>query len=91
MKRHTWIDTLKEILKELSIIPLFVLFIAIIVLIRYLLPDGILKNLPFEVLCALGIIVILGVLYAIAGIVVIIPKIRAKKDQTTKDEDEHTN
>ena len=91
MKRNKWIDTLKEILKELSVIPLFFLFLAIIVLVGYLLPNSILKNLPFEVFCALGIIVILGILYAIASIVAIIQKIRAKKEKTTKDENQHSN
>ena len=85
MKKNTWIDTLKELLKELSIIPLFALFLAIILLIVYLLPDGLVKNLPFEVLCVLGVIVILGVLYAICGIVALIQKIRAKKGKTMSD------
>ena len=80
MKKTTWIDTLKE----LSIIPLFALFLAIVLLIGYLLPDGLLKNLPFEVLCVLGVIVILGVLYAICGIAVRIRKIRAKKGKTVR-------
>ena len=91
MKKYTWIDTLKELLKELSIIPLFALFLAIIILIGYLLPDGLLKNLPFEVLCVLGVIVILGVLYAICGIVVRIQKIRAKKGKTTLDKDKNSD
>ena len=87
MKKYTWIDTLKELLKELSIIPLLSLFLTIILLIGYLLPDGSLKNIPFEVLCVLGVIVILGVLYAICGIVALIQKIRAKKGKTTLDKD----
>lgn len=87
MKKYTWIDTLKELLKELSIIPLFALLLAIILLIGCLLPDGLLKNLPFEVLCVLGVIVILGVSYAICGIVVRIRKIRAKNGKTTPDKD----
>ena len=91
MKKNTWIDTLKELLKELSIIPLFALFLAIILLIGYLLPDGLLKNLPFEVLCVLGVIVILGVLYAICGIVARIQKIRAKKSKTTLDKDKSSD
>ena len=91
MKKYTWINTLKELLKELSIIPLFALFLAIILLIGYLLPDGLLKNLPFEVLCVLGVIVILGVLYAICGIVVRIQKIRAKKGKTTLDKDKNSD
>ena len=90
MKKNTWID-LKELLKELSIIPLFALFLAIILLIGYLLPDGLLKNLPFEVLCVLGVIVILGVLYAICGIVARIKKIRAKKNKTTLDKDKSSD
>ena len=91
MKKYTWIDTLKELLKELSIILLFALLLAIILLIGYLLPDGLLKNLPFEVLCVLGVIVILGVLYAICGIAVRIRKIRAKKGKTTPDKDKSSD
>ena len=91
MKKYTWIDTLKELLKELSIIPLFALLLAIILLIGYLLPDGLLKNLPFEVLCVLGVIVILGVLYAICGIVARIQKIRAKKNKITLDKDKSSD
>ena len=91
MKKNTWIDTLKELLKELSIIPLFALFLAIILLIGYLLPDALLKNLPFEVLCVLGVIVILGVLYAICGIVALIQKIRTKKNKITLDQDKSSD
>ena len=91
MKKYTWIDTLKELLKELSIIPLFALFLAIILLVGYLLPDGLLKNLPFEVLCVLGVIVILGVLYAICGIVARTQKIRAKKNKITLDKDKSSD
>ena len=91
MKKNTWIDTLKELLIELSIIPLFALFLAIILLIGYLLPDGLLKNLPFEVLCVLGVIVILGVLYAICGIVARIQKIRSNKNKITLDKDKSSD
>ena len=91
MKKNKRIDTLKEILKELSTIPLLFGLLAIIGLVGYLLPDSILKNLPFEVLCVLGVIVILGILYAIAGIVAIIQKNRAKKDKSTKDEKQRSN
>jgi len=91
MKKNTWIDTLKELLIELSIIPLLALFLAIVVLIGYLLPDGLLKNLPFEALCVLGVIVILGVLYAICGIVALIQKIRAKKNKITPDKDKSSD
>ena len=91
MKKNKRIDTLKEILKELSTIPLLFGLLAIIGLVVYLLPDSILKNLPFEVLCVLGVIVILGILYAIAGIVATIQKNRAKKDKSTKDEKQRSN
>ena len=91
MKKNKRIDTLKEILTELSTIPLLFGLLAIIGLVGYLLPDSILKNLPFEVLCVLGVIVILGILYAIAGIVAIIQKNRAKKDKSTKDEKQRSN
>ena len=86
MKKYTW----KELFKELSIIPLLALFLGITVLIGYLLPDGLLKNLPFEVLCVLGVIVILEVLYAICGIGVLIQKIR-KKGKTTPDKDNRSD
>ena len=91
MKKNKRIDALKEILKELSTIPLLFGLLAIIGLVGYLLPDSILKDLPFEVLCVLGVIVILGILYAIAGIVAIIQKNRAKKDKSTKDEKQRSN
>ena len=91
MKKNKRIDTLKEILKELSTIPVLFGLLAIIGLVGYLLPDSILKNLPFEVLCVLGVVVILGILYAIAGIVAIIQKNRAKKDKSTKDEKQRSN
>ena len=91
MKRYTWLDTLKEVLKELSVLLLLALFLATILLIAFLLPDGFLKNLPFEVLCVLGVIVILGFLFAISGIVVMIQKIRAKKGKKTNHKDEHSN
>ena len=87
MKKNKRIDTLKEILKELSTIPVLFGLLAIIGLVGYLLPDSILKNLPFEVLCVLGAVVILGILYAIAGILAIIQKNGAKKDKSTKDEE----
>ena len=91
MKKNKRIDTLKEILKELSTIPMLFGLLAIIGLVGYLLPDSILKNLPFEVLCVLGVVVLLGILYAIAGIVAIIQKNRAKKDKSTKDEKQRSN
>ena len=91
MKKNKRIDTLKEILKELSTILLLFALLAIIGLVGYLLPDSILKKLPFEVLCVLGVIVILGILYAIAGIVAIIQKNRAKKDKSTKDEKQRSD
>ena len=91
MKRNTWLDTLKEVLKELSILLLLALILAIIFLIAFLLPDSFLKNLPFEVLCVLGVIAILGFLFAISGIVVMIQRIRTKKGKKTNPEDEHAN
>ena len=87
MKKHTWVDTLKELLKELSVIPLFALFLSVAILVGLLLPDGFLKNLPIEVLFVLAVIVILAVLYAISGIVMVIQKIKAKRGQDVKDAD----
>ena len=89
MKKRRRSDTAKEfvkaLLRELSVIPVYVLFGLIVLLIGYFLPDW----FPFEVLCVLGIIVILGFLYAVAGVVTVMQKIRSRRNQTTQDTDTH--
>ncbi|MBR3751496.1 MAG: hypothetical protein IKK58_06955 [Clostridia bacterium] len=81
MKKHPRSDTLKEVLKELSVIPLLVLFLSISLLIGYLLPDSFLKGSPIEALYLLTAIIILTVLYTISGIIGAIQKIKARKEK----------
>ena len=78
MKKHKWLNTLKEILKELSIIPIFCVFLAIALLIAFLLPDNFFDIFPTEVMFVFAAVAILAVLYAIAGIVTLIRKIKKK-------------
>ena len=73
-KDKKWLRTLKEIFTELSVIPVFIGFMAIAVLIIFLLPDGFVTSIPFEVLMIITAVVILIVLYAVAGIVSLIQK-----------------
>ena len=77
---------LKEILLELSVIPVFFAFLAIVLLIGLLLPDSFMRNLPFEVLIILAIVSVLAVLYAASGIIAIFQKIRCKKTNPNRDE-----
>mgnify|MGYP003296886911 CR=1 FL=1 len=39
MKKHKWFHTLKEILAELSVIPIFCIFLAVAIAIYFALPD----------------------------------------------------
>ena len=80
------LKTLKEILMELSVIPVFCVFLAIVLLIGFLLPDSFMRNLPFEALIILAIVAVLAVLYAVSGIIAIFQNIKCKK--TNPDEGE---
>lgn len=74
-------NSLKEILKELSVIPIFFVFLAFVLLMAWLLPDGFVKTLPFEALVAIAVLVILAVLYIVSGIIALIKKYHSKKSQ----------
>ena len=80
------LKTLKEILMELSVIPVFCVFLAIVLLVGFLLPDSSMRNLPFEALIILATVVVLAVLYVVSGIIAIFQKIKSKK--TIPDEGE---
>lgn len=73
------LDKMKEILKELSVIPLFFAFLAVVLLIGWILPDGLVKLLPFELLMFLGVLAVLALLYIISAVVSVIQKIKSRK------------
>ena len=85
MKKHKWFHTLKEFLAELSVIPIFCIFLAIAIAIYFALPEGFFDIFPAEALIVLAVVAILAFLYAIAGIVSIVQKI--KERNKTKDVD----
>ena len=82
-KDKKWLRTLKEIFTELSVIPVFIGFMAVAVLIIFLLPDGFVTSIPFEVLMIITAVVVLIVLYAVAGIVSLLQKKKKCKTDTS--------
>ena len=85
-KDKNWIRTLKEIFIELSVIPVFIGFMAVAVLIVFLLPDGFVTSIPFEVLLIITAVVVLIVLYAVAGIVFLLQKRKKRKTDTSTEQ-----
>ena len=85
MKKHKWFHTLKEFLAELSVIPIFCIFLAIAIAIGFALPDGFFDIFPTEAIFVLAVVAILAFLYAIAGVVTVVKKL--KKRNENKDED----
>ena len=85
MKKHKWFQTLKRILAELSVIPIFCILLAVAIAICFALPDGFFDIFPAEALIVLAVVAILAFLYAIAGVVTVVKKI--KKRNENKDED----
>lgn len=85
MKKHKWFHTLKEILAELSVIPIFCIFLAVAIAIGFALPDGFFDIFPIEAIFVLAVVAILALLYAVAGVVTVVQK--AKKRCKSKDED----
>ena len=85
MKKHKWFHTLKEILAELSVIPIFCIFLAVAIAIGFALPDGFFDIFPIEAIFVLAVVAILSLLYAIAGVVTVVQKV--KKRCKSKDED----
>ena len=86
MKKHKWFHTLKEILAELSVIPIFCIFLAVAIAIGFALPDGFFDIFPAEALIVLAVVAILAFLYAIAGVVTVVQKI-IKRDKNKDDSD----
>ena len=84
MKNHNRFQTLKEFLAELSVIPIFCLFLAIAIAIGFVLPDGFLKIFPAEAVFVLAAVAILALLYAIAGIVTVFQKIKERNNSNRK-------
>ena len=78
--RYTWIDGMKEVLKELLVVVLYFGICIVALIIGALLPIDF-AELPFEVLMILAVAAILAILYMIAAIVTIIIKIKAKVKQ----------
>ena len=78
--RYTWIDGMKEVLKELLVVVLYFGICIVALIICALLPIDF-AELPFEVLMILAVAAILAILYMIAAIVTIIIKIKAKVKQ----------
>lgn len=71
-------ETFFEIIKELSIIPLFLAVFALILAVTFIFPAEFLDKMSFEERVFAGIVVILLVLYLAAGIVFIVKKVVAK-------------
>ena len=84
MKKHNRFQTLKEFLAELSVIPIFCLFLAVAIAIGFVLPDGFLKIFPAEAVFVLAAVAILALLYAIAGIVTVFQKIKERNNSNRK-------
>ena len=76
MKKRKWYKTLKEILAELSVIPIFCIFLAVAIAIGFVLPNGFFDNFPVEAIFVLAAVAILALLYAVAGVVTVIQKIK---------------
>ena len=87
MKKHKWFQTLKEILAELSVIPIFCIFLVVAIAIVFVLPDGFFDIFPTEAIFVLAVAAILALLYAIAGVVTIFQKIKERNKNKDKDDD----
>ena len=88
MKERKLFQTLKEILAELSVIPIFCIFLVVAIAIGFVLPNGFFDNFPVEAIFVLAAVAILALLYAVAGVVTVVQKI--KKRSESKNKDNHT-
>lgn len=77
-KRVSKKETFFEIIKELSIIPLSLGLIVLALVVTFIFPEVFLSELSFEESVFAGIVVIILVLYLVAGIVAIVKKVVAK-------------
>ncbi len=85
MKKHKCFHTLQDILAELSVIPIFCIFLAVAIAIYFALPDGFFDIFPAEALIVLAVVAILALLYAIAGVVTVFQKIKKRNKSKNMD------
>lgn len=85
--KHNWIAALKEVLKELFVLVIFLGVGGVALIIGALLPKSFLAELPFEFLLFLAALAILSVLYVIAAIVTIVSKTKSKIRANSKKEE----
>ena len=85
MKKHKWFQTLKEILAELSVIPIFCVFLAVATVIVFVLPDGFFDIFPVEAIFVLAVVAILAILYAIACVVTVVQRIKKRSENKNDD------
>ena len=83
--RYTWIDGMKEVLKESLVVVLYLGICIVASIIGALLPIDF-AELPFEVLMILAVAALLAILYMIAAVVTIILKVKTK----IKSKNKHT-
>ncbi len=86
-EKYTWKDALKEVLKELFVLVIFLGVGGTTLIIGALLPQSFLAKLPFEFLLFLAVLAILAVLYVIAAIVAIVSKTKSKIRANSKQEE----
>ena len=87
MKERKLFQTLKEILAELSVIPIFCIFLTVATAIGFVLPGGFFDIFPIEAIFVLAVVAILALLYAIAGVVTVVQKIKKRSESKDKDGD----
>lgn len=85
--KYNWIAALKEVLKELFVLVIFLGVGGVALIIGALLPKSFLAELPFEFLLFLAALVILAILYIIAAIVTIVSKTKLKIRANSKKEE----
>ena len=85
MKKRKWFKTLKEILAELSVIPIFCIFLVVAIAIYFALPDGFFDIFPVEAIFVLAVVAILAILYAIACVVTVVQRIKKRSENKNDD------
>ena len=86
-EKYTWKDALKEVLKELFVLVIFLGVGGVALIIGALLPKSFLAKLPFEFLLFLAVLAILAILYIIAAIVTVVSKTKSKIRANAKKEE----
>ncbi len=81
-QKRIWKDTLKEIVGELLVIIAVFLLCGIALIIAPLIPKDLIEMIPFEIFLLLIGLAIFAVMWVIYSVVIMIAKIRSKKDKT---------